>query len=201
MRKFTGAEERAYKRSNAVSAIRVPPSPVLRSRALAVSDALATTDRRRVEVASQHLLDAFCALLHVPPLQVEVGGARPRNRYGELHGLYTPANGRQARDRVQVWMRTAQRLQVVAFKTFLRTLLHELCHHLDYEYLKLARSFHTEGFYKRESSLVYAALPRTPERPKRSTLAPRDSAIAPRDSAAARLLRFARSVTRSEPSS
>jgi hypothetical protein len=159
MRRFTAAEERAYERSNAIAAIRVPPSPVLRSRALAVSGALATTDQRRAQVASQQLLDAFCALLRVPPLQVEVCGARPRNRYGELHGLYTPANGRQARDRVQVWMRTAQRLQIVAFKTFLRTLLHELCHHLDYEYLKLTRSFHTQGFYKRESSLVYAVAP------------------------------------------
>src|SRR6185295_4882337 len=116
-------------------------------------------DERRVQVASQRLLDGFCELLHVPRLNVEVCGARPRNRYGELHGLYTPASGRQTRVRVQVWMRTAQRLQVVAFKTFLRTLLHELCHHLDYEYLKLSRSFHTEGFYRRESSLVYTVLP------------------------------------------
>jgi uncharacterized damage-inducible protein DinB len=44
---------------------------------------------------------------------------------------------------------------VVAFRTFLRTLLHELCHHLDYQHLRLADSFHTEGFYKRESSLFH----------------------------------------------
>ncbi|MEK7221411.1 MAG: hypothetical protein AAB253_09470 [candidate division NC10 bacterium] len=29
-----------------------------------------------------------------------------------------------------------------------------MCHHLDYELLDLADSFHTEGFYKRESSLL-----------------------------------------------
>jgi hypothetical protein len=161
-RKFSRADERAYARSNAASAIRVPPNPVLQARARAVVDALATEDRRAVEAASQRLMDGFCVLLRVPPLQVEVCGKRPTNHYGELHGLYTPANGRATRDRVQVWMRTARRLQVVAFKTFLRTLLHELCHHLDYEHLKLARSFHTEGFYKRESSLVYAVLPRVP---------------------------------------
>ena len=40
-------------------------------------------------------------------------------------------------------------------------LLHELGHHLDYERLKLEDSFHTEGFYKRESSLMLAVLPRT----------------------------------------
>ena len=52
-------------------------------------------------------------------------------------------------------MRTAQKRKVVAFRSFLRTLLHEICHHLDYEYLKLEDSFHTEGFYKRESSLFH----------------------------------------------
>jgi len=46
----------------------------------------------------------------------------------------------------------------VAFKTFLRTLTHELCHHLDYELFALEETFHTEGFYKRESSLANALL-------------------------------------------
>ena len=55
---------------------------------------------------------------------------------------------------ISVWMRTAQRKQVVAFRTFLRTLIHEFCHHLDYELFKLPETFHTEGFYKRESGLV-----------------------------------------------
>jgi hypothetical protein len=50
-------------------------------------------------------------------------------------------------------MRTVARKQVVAFRTFLRTVLHELCHHLDYELYGLPETFHTQGFYKRESSL------------------------------------------------
>jgi hypothetical protein len=52
-------------------------------------------------------------------------------------------------------MRTVKHRRVVAFRSFLRTLLHELCHHLDYELYKLSDSFHTEGFYKRESSLFH----------------------------------------------
>ena len=60
--------------------------------------------------------------------------------------------------RISVWMRTAQRKQVVAFRTFLRTLIHEVCHHLDYEMYALSETFHTEGFYKRESSLANALL-------------------------------------------
>ena len=159
-RKFSSSDKRAYDRSNAVTSVRVPAHPALAVRTNALAAALATGERRNVQAASQALLDALCALLRVPPLRVEVCGVRPTNHYGELHGLYTPANDGQKRDRVQVWMHTARRRQVVAFKTFLRTLLHELGHHLDYEYLKLSHSFHTEGFYKRESSLVYALLPR-----------------------------------------
>jgi hypothetical protein len=159
--KLSRAEQRTWARSNRVAGVRLPPNRVLTPRALAVAEALGTGDRRRVQAASQQLLDAACALLQLPPLRVEVGGVRPRDGDGELHGLYTPSNGRAMRDRVQVWMHTAKRRQVVAFKTFLRTLLHELCHHIDYERLKLDHSFHTEGFYKRESSLMYAVLPRT----------------------------------------
>jgi len=96
--------------------------------------------------------------LRVPPLRTQVLAVRPSRRWGELHGLYNGASaGRVAR--VSVWMRTARRHQVVKFRTFLRTLLHELCHHLDYELLALPDSFHTDGFYKRESSLLRQLLP------------------------------------------
>jgi hypothetical protein len=160
-RKLGGVDRRLWERSSAITAIRVPPSPRLNALATRLAAALATGERAPVQEASQALLDAYCALLRVPRLRVEVEGVRPTNHYGELHGLYRPGNGR-TRDRVQVWMHTARRGQVVAFKTFLRTLLHELGHHLDYEYLKLPGSLHTDGFFRRESSLVHAALPRIP---------------------------------------
>ena len=54
---------------------------------------------------------------------------------------------------ITVWMRTAKNKKIVAYRSFLRTVLHELCHHLDYELLGLKDSLHTEGFFKRESSL------------------------------------------------
>lgn len=56
-------------------------------------------------------------------------------------------------------MRTAKQRRVVAFRTFLRTLLHEVGHHIDYTRLALRESFHTEGFYKRESSLFHQLVP------------------------------------------
>ena len=95
----------------------------------------------------------------MPPIRVRVLAQRPADDGGELHGLYEPDDaGTPAR--ITVWMRTAARKDVVAFKTFLRTLIHELCHHLDYELYKMPETFHTEGFYKRESSLVTALLAR-----------------------------------------
>ena len=97
---------------------------------------------------------------HVPKVKVRVLARRPADGEGELHGLYEP-NDDGSPPRISVWMRTAQRKQVVAFKTFLRTLIHELCHHLDYELFALDETFHTEGFYKRESSVVTALLAQT----------------------------------------
>jgi len=100
--------------------------------------------------------------LAVPPLRIKVLAARPSDSWGELHGLYEPAEGKASAS-ITLWMRTAKHLRVVAFKSLLRTLLHELCHHLDYELYELSDSFHPEGFYKRESSLfqklVERALP------------------------------------------
>ena len=54
-----------------------------------------------------------------------------------------------------LWMRTARQKRVVAFRTFLRTLLHEIGHHVDYTRLRLGDSFHTQGFYQRESHLFH----------------------------------------------
>jgi len=97
----------------------------------------------------------------VPPIRVRVLAQRPSDDYGELHGLYEPEEGATPA-RITVWMRTAQRRQVVAFRSFLRTLCHEVCHHLDYELFALEETFHTEGFYKRESALANALLATLP---------------------------------------
>ena len=108
-----------------------------------------------VQKGCQALIDALAEGFDVPPIDVHVLAARPSDVDGELHGLYEPDEEIDTA-RISVWMRTAQRKQVVAFKSFLRTLVHEFLHHLDYEHFKLAETFHTEGFYKRESSLTNA---------------------------------------------
>jgi len=123
--------------------------------------ALEADDRSATERAAQALVERICARLALPPVAVQVSGMRPHDTRGELHGLYTPTPG-AARDRIKVWMRTARRRDVVAIRTFLRTLLHEICHHVDTFALDLPRSFHTPGFYRRESSLFRAVVTGTP---------------------------------------
>ena len=76
---------------------------------------------------------------------------------GELHGLFYPYDPRTRRQPyIVLWMQTAQRHDVVKPKTFVRTLMHEIGHYLDYALLRLEDSYHTGGFFKRESSLVRA---------------------------------------------
>ena len=127
----------------------------LKGAVAALPAVLATGRERDVQALAQRICDDICTALGVPGVRVRVAARRPPLRGGELQGLYTPADGR-GRDLVTVWMLTAKRGQVVAFRTFLRTLLHELCHHLDYTLLHLRDSLHTQGFYQRESSLFYA---------------------------------------------
>jgi hypothetical protein len=152
--RLTRAQQRVYRRSDEIGSIRLPAITTSKLLVQRLAEALEGENRRNIEAACQELAAAITASLKVDSVRVEVMAVRPSRSWGELHGLYNPKQARRPA-KITVWMRTAQRQKIVAFKTFLRTLLHELCHHLDYELLKLADSFHTEGFYKRESSLFY----------------------------------------------
>ena len=122
-----------------------------------LAGALASEERAAVQRATERMIRGLTDALGVPPVKVDVLAARPHNRHGELHGLYTAERGRPPV--IQLWMRTAKQRRVVAFRTYLRTLLHEVGHHLDYTLLGLRDSYHTEGFYKRESSLFKQLVP------------------------------------------
>ncbi len=151
--RLTPLQQRIYDRSAAIAAIPLTPTPQLFEATQALDAALSQDDHPRVELLAQTIVNQICWRLGVRTVRVQVQGVRPSNRRGELHGLYTQYNGGSRDDSIQVWMRTAKRGQVVAFRTFLRTLLHEVCHHLDYVHLHLRESYHTEGFFQRESSL------------------------------------------------
>jgi hypothetical protein len=153
-KRLTASQKRAYDKSDGVTSVRIPDASGLHPLINALESALRKEDRKETEILSQKLVSALTARLKVPAIRVKVLAVRPHDSRGELHGLYKPCTG-QLPAIMDVWMRTAQQKRVVAFRTFLRTLLHEICHHLDYEYFRFSYSFHTEGFYKRESSLFH----------------------------------------------
>lgn len=146
-------DKKTYRASDKISNVNLKDSHELLPFVRGVQLALKSKERENVLHASQVFVNKLTHQLAIPPIKVEVLMSRPHNNYGELHGLYEPVSRKIKVAEISVWMRTAKRKQVVAFKTYMRTLFHEICHHLDYELYKLEDSFHTEGFFKRESSL------------------------------------------------
>jgi len=152
--RLSPVRQKIYRQSDAIERVDLPPGRPFDGLLRQLETALHAENRGEAERLGQALLDDLTARLKVPRIRVRVLSVRPSGNWGELHGLYEPFEDGTP-PLITLWMRTVARKQVVAFKTFLRTLLHELCHHLDYELYRLPETFHTEGFYKRESSLYY----------------------------------------------
>lgn len=151
--KLTPARQRIYRASDAIHRIEIANIRTMAPQVQQIERALGTANRAATEQACQALVNQLNTQLKTPAVRVRVLERRPSDDYGELHGLYEPDNGGKVAT-VTIWMRTAQKEQVVKFRTFLRTLIHEMCHHFDYEHFRLAETFHTEGFYQRESVLL-----------------------------------------------
>ena len=144
-----------YLRSDKITAVPLPGAEALRPLVGELGAALESGDRALTESACQLLANGLGRALGLPPVRVTVLAARPHAKWGELHGLYESTGKPGQPPTITLWMRTARQKRVVAFRTFLRTLLHEMGHHLDYTLLKLGDSLHTQGFYQRESHLFH----------------------------------------------
>ncbi|HYW38521.1 MAG TPA: hypothetical protein VE957_10435 [Terriglobales bacterium] len=112
-----------------------------------------TADVRR---ACAEFLDAASEFYKVPACGIRVLAARPlrvrEHSTSELFGDYSP----EAMV-IRVWMKTAVRKEVTSFGTFLSTLCHEFCHHLDFQRFGFSDSWHTRGFYERAAALYHCA--------------------------------------------
>jgi hypothetical protein len=150
-----------YRRSDAVTQVALPEGAglqaELRVAAAAAARALDAGKPSLVRTQAQKICDLITSSLGTERVAVKVLRVRPQRSFGELHGLYTRDDG--AEPALRVWMRTAQRADVVRPRTLLRTLVHELCHHLDYAHYRLGESFHNPGFFSRESSLMRLLTP------------------------------------------
>ena len=146
--RLTRRQQAIYLQSDAITAVPIDDAGRLRPLVRELARALESGDRRLTESAAGRLVGALARALGAPPVRVKVLAARPHAQWGELHGLYE-TGARREPPLITLWMRTARQKRVVAFRTFLRTLLHELGHNLDYTRLRLDDSFHTQGFYQR----------------------------------------------------
>jgi len=152
--RLPAASKRTYRRSDRIARVELPDVARLVPLASAIAPPLQAASVAGVREGCQRLVDELNRQLETPPVIVKVLERRPANSEYELQGLYEPDEVTGGTARITVWMRTAAKEQVVRFRTFLRTVVHEVCHHLDYEHYKLAETFHTQGFYTRESILM-----------------------------------------------
>ncbi len=92
-----------------------------------------------VRKACAEFLTIASEFYKVPPCGIRVLAARPlrvRESWAtELFGDYHPETML-----IRVWMRTAVRKEVTSFGTFLSTLCHEFCHHLDFQLFRFPDS-------------------------------------------------------------
>ncbi len=170
-KRLSPEQKRLYRMSDEVVVVRLPHPEILRPLVLAVEQALLIDNRRLVEDVCTRFVRVFTEDVGIRPVTVSVLSKRPRSSSSELHGLYTREEGKTPN--IKVWMRTAANLRVVAFRTFMRTLLHEVCHHLDFELYRWPDSFHTQGFYARENNLTKQLLGVSPKREPKAKREPR----------------------------
>ena len=147
----------AYLKSDQLCSLEVPADDRLRAPARSIEEALNAEQSAPVRKACLQFLTAAAAFYGVSRPQVRVLAARPlrvrENRWAtELFGDY-----HLEQKLIRVWMRTAVQKRVTSFGTFLATLCHEFCHHLDCERFGFRDTPHTRGFYERAAALYHHA--------------------------------------------
>lgn len=143
--------------SDATTSLSLPDDDRLERAAHGMDTLLRDEKRAALERACRAFSRSVCAWFEMPRAAVRVLAARPRTvrRDGateELFGDYDLDTGE-----IRVWMRTAVRRKPTAYGTFLSTLCHELCHHLDLHAMGMSSTPHTRGFYERSAQLYHAA--------------------------------------------
>ena len=146
-----------FRESERLTCVELPAGSELSQLAGVIHSAMSEGTRDQVRRACADFLNAAAAFYGVRSPEVRALAARPlRVREGgwqtELFGDYSLTDGV-----IRIWTRTAVRKQVTSFGTFLSTLCHEFCHHLDCQKFGFSRSPHTRGFYERAATLYHHA--------------------------------------------
>lgn len=150
-------ENRAgFLESDRIKTLDLPPDGRLLTISKSIESAMQTGKTADVRHPCAEFLAELSTFYRTAPCGVRVLAARPlrvrENWTTELFGDYHPETLL-----IRLWMRTAIRKDITSFGTFLNTLCHEFCHHLDFQLFKFSDSWHTRGFYERTAALYHYA--------------------------------------------
>src|SRR5665213_1130537 len=142
--------------SDRLTTIEIPPGDHLQALAASLNVALQGGKRSDIQQVSNEFLATASRFYKVEAPEIRMLAARPlrvrENSTIELFGDYNLQTMA-----IRVWTRTAVRKQITTFGTFLSTLCHEFCHHLDCQRFRFRQSPHTRGFYQRTALLYHHA--------------------------------------------
>ena len=149
--------------SDRIRVLDLPQNGRLLTIAKSIESAMQTGKTADVSRACAEFLAEASRVHRVPTCAIRVLAARPlrvrEHWMTELFGDYSPETML-----IRLWMRTAVRKEVTSFGTFLSTLCHEFCHHLDFQSFSFADSWHTRGFYERTAAMYHHARGTPPKR-------------------------------------
>ena len=142
--------------SDRIKAVPLPDDGRLVNIAGAIEVAMKTENKNDVRHVCDDFLVTASDFYQVPRCSIRVLSARPlrvrEHSTTEFFGDYQPDTML-----IRVWMKTAVRKDITSFGTFLSTLCHEFCHHLDFLRFGFTDSWHTRGFYERTAALYHHA--------------------------------------------
>ena len=145
-----------FVKSDRIKTLDLPSDSRLVSLSQQIQSAMNSARLPEVRIAGEEFLSVASDFYGVARCGIRVLAARPlrvRETWTtELFGDYHPDTML-----IRVWMRTAVRKEITSFGTFLSTLVHEFCHHLDFQLFHFTDSWHTRGFYERAAVLYHHA--------------------------------------------
>jgi hypothetical protein len=151
-----GSDLAGFRESDRITTLDLPNDDHLPQIARSIEAAMKAEQSAILRPASTEFVSVATQFYEVPECSVRVLAARPlevREQWTmELFGDYGPEIMI-----IRVWMRTAVQKKITSFGTFLSTLCHEFCHHLDFKKFNFADSWHTRGFFERAAFLYHHA--------------------------------------------
>ena len=149
--------------SDRIRTLDLPQDGRLPAIAKSIESAMKTGKSADVRRACAEFLAETSGFYGTPICGVRVLAAWPlrvrENWTTELFGDYKPETML-----IRLWIWTAVRKEITSFGTFLSTLCHEFCHHLDYQHFGFRDSWHTRAFYERTAALYHHARGTPPKR-------------------------------------